>query len=268
MLESPTNAEELRLRLRALKVPPEDIEDAVSLIPVQAIAILVYGSRARDDFTSMSDLDLLALVEFPVGTESRGRVHLSFYTPEQLATAAGTLYGMHLARDGVIVHDTDRAIAHLLNSMGSPDPNRALERVRRYSAILDVTPTEQATYLSGLCRMARYLLRTAIYATALLQGNACFSVRELAVRFHQPELSTLLSSDPMVHGEDSPALLNDLRLRLVEVVKDPASNPFGSLRSLIVSEWESDSELATLATLVIARQEGPFDYVQLPKVLL
>lgn len=268
MKESCVDREKFQAALKKLAVPVRDVNVATGLLPPSALGILVYGSRARADFVPDSDLDLLALVENPRGSSMSGRVHVSYYTPEQLATARRTLFGMHLARDGVVVHDTGALLSKQLTNMGTPDAAALLARVRRYSAVLDVSAEEEQRYLAGLARVARYLLRTAIYAFVIAQGRPCFSVRELAERLGQPELAVLLSANPTVHGEVSTALLAELRRRLAGVVGSLETNVHGSLRALIVNEWDADRDRATLATLATASDDRSFDYAALPKVLL
>jgi Nucleotidyltransferase domain. len=266
--DSDVDADAVGAALEALSVPAEEIASALRLMPNRAIGVLVYGSRARNDFTPASDLDLLALFASPRGSRSDGNARLSYYTPEQLATAIGTLFGMHLARDGIILHDTGGVLASCLASMGAPDPEELSTRIRRYSAVLDTSNNDLQRYLGGLTRVARYLLRTAIYAQAIAAGRPCFSVRELAERLAQPELVALLSADPAVHGSPSSDTFLDLRARLASTVGPLVSNPYGSIAALIVSEWDSDRERATLATLATASDAATFDYSELPKVLL
>ena len=145
---------------------------------------------------------------------------VSCYTVDQLRTANGTLFGMHLARDGVAVYDPDEILGSLLVVMGQPDPVVLLARAKHFSAILDVTAVELNVYLDGLVRLARYLLRSAIYAVAIAQGSPCFSVRELAVRFAEPELADLLSSDPSVQSPNTTATFRDLVGRLSALLDD------------------------------------------------
>jgi Nucleotidyltransferase domain len=258
----------VRAGLQAINVEDSLAEIASFLVPEDTVGLLVYGSRARGDHTPSSDLDLLVIVPRPVGSRTAPKVSVSCYTVEQLRCANGTLFGMHLARDAVAVYDPDETLGSLLASMGQPDPVALLARAKHFSAILDVTADELNLYLGGLVRLARYLLRTVIYAVAIAQGSPCFSVRELAIRFVEPELADLLSSDPSVQSPNTTATFRDLVERLSSLLGALPSNAYGSLRSLIVAEWADDRDRATLATLAIARRSDGFDYAELPKVLL
>ncbi len=266
--ESIVERDKIASLLSGLSLPKGYLDSALRLIPHKANGILVYGSRARGDSIQTSDLDLLALLANPRGSRIDGHVTLSVYTPAQLVSASGTLFGMHLSRDSKIIHDTHHILASILQSFRNPDPEILLSRVRHYSALLDVSETDRTVYLTGIVRLARYLLRTAIYALALKGKSPCFSVRELADRFSEPELVYLLSSDPAIHGPSSEEQLAAIISRLVRVIGGIEPNPHGSLHALIVNEWDSDRKRATLATLAMASPDAQFDYAVLPKVLL
>jgi predicted nucleotidyltransferase len=53
-------------------------------------ALLIYGSRARGDAVSGSDIDLLALVTKSRPSAYTDNVTVSYYTGEQLSTGIGT----------------------------------------------------------------------------------------------------------------------------------------------------------------------------------
>ena len=256
-------------KLLGIGVPRHLVKAALDIVPGDTVGMLVYGSRARTDYVKDSDLDLLALVNQPRGSKTHVKVNLSCYTPAQLASASGTLFGMHIRRDSIVIADTNGKLRNLINSLEDPDPLQLLSRVRHFSTILDASTVDLDFHIAGLCRLARYLLRTAIYSIALAQGRPCFSVRELARRFAQPELVTLLSSDPDVVAEPSLEEFEELRRRLTEAVGVSAPNCYGSLEALAIAEWEDDRERSALAILAMTTDDfDDLDYSELPKVLL
>ncbi|WP_241737189.1 hypothetical protein [Dietzia sp. CQ4] len=174
---------------------------------------------------------------------------------------------MHLARDGIVLHDTENRTAELLSKFTAPDPQDLIGRIRDFSILLELPVEEQIEYLTGLCQVARYLLRSAIYAAALGDGDPCFSVAELADRFNQPELTSLLSSHPGQYPEPSLEVLNDLKYRLSLVVGAPPSDSYETLHDLIIGSSISNPDLEKLATLALGVGEG-LPYAELPKVIL
>ena len=259
---------DLEGKLSGIGVPWRLVKAALDVVPIDAIGLLVYGSRARADYVQDSDLDLLALVHKPGGSKTYVKANLSCYTPAQLCSASRTLFGMHIRRDGVVVADTNGELENIISAFQDPDPSQLLSRVRHFSAILDASEADLDLHLPGLCRLARYLLRTAIYSLALAEGQPCFSVRELAERFAQPELVALLSSDPDVVAEPSSGEFEELRRRLRVAVGAPVPICYRSLESLAVAEWGDDRERSTLAILAMTGECGELDYSELPKVLL
>ena len=175
---------------------------------------------------------------------------------------------MHVKRDGKVIFDPTGELQSLICDLEPPDASLLLARVRHFSAILQCEETDLTLHLPGLCRLGRYLLRTAIYSLALAEGRPCFSVRELAERFNEPRLVTLLSSDPRIVPEPSLGELETLRRRLSEAVGEPPPTLHGSLESLAVAEWEDDRERSTLAIVAMTAEDQELGYSDLPKVLL
>lgn len=243
------------------------ITEAWNVVKGSAIGVLLYGSWARGDAGALSDLDLLVLSNFRKGAPTSSRVSVAFYTSVQLREAHRTLYGMHLARDGIILHDSAGELASILSTFSSPNGGELLGRVNEFAMILDVTDSDRLRYLLGLTQVARYLLRTATYAIALREGEPCFSVEELARRFRQPELATLLSSHPEVYPQPTLDVLADLTRRLASAVGPLPANPYGSLHALIVATSTADPDVSHLATFALGTDES-LPYSEIPKVVL
>jgi predicted nucleotidyltransferase len=260
--------DDLSRQLRSLHVPDHLIDRLASLLEgVPVTGMLLYGSWARLEAEATSDLDILVLTTLPARSSHADRVSVSMYTPDQLLTARSTLFGMHLARDGVVLNDPSGELRRILSQFTSPDADSLMARLQHLSAVLDATDDEIRKHIAGFCRLARYLLRTAIYASAIRDGQPCFSLRELANRYEDPALEIILSSHEGVHPEPSTSTLNDLRSRLHAALGSESHNRYKSLRSLIVGAWNTDRELSYLALLILGQDEN-LPYAQIPKVIL
>lgn len=230
--------------------------------------LAVYGSRARGDYVSTSDFDLLQLSRHPHGTFKAGRASVSCYTEAQLLSASRTLFGTHLIRDACVLFDPEGVLMRTLRALEPADPDDLLERVARYSIILGVSQAERATRLTGIVRLARYLTRTAVYAQAMKRGEPCFSVRELAARLDEPRLETLLASAPEITGPPTEVVLHELERRLEACIGPLKENPHGTLHATAVAFWDSDRLLATMAIRAAGEVSEDFDYSDLPKIML
>lgn len=257
---------EIQKNLSELQVPTQLIKTACENLPKECCALMVYGSYGRGDFQEDSDLDLLALVTSRIRGSSINLVSYSCYTEQQLKTGTGTLFCDHLRRDGRIVFDHENRLDPILRNMKQVDPDVLLSRIKRLSCVLDVNKSELERSLSGLCREARYLLRSALYCKAIQEGNPCFSVRELAKLHNDPQLTTILSSRPK--GKPTVDTFYALRARLETAVGSLPNNPFHSLDNLIQNSFHRDEDLYSVGILARGHSSSTDPYEEISKVLL
>jgi hypothetical protein len=248
---------------------PQDLRDELrSRLLGTSDGLLLYGSWARGDADADSDLDVLALNYKGVAPPAGGGVSIALYTDLDLSAASGTLFGYHLVRDGRIIIDERDRLATVLSEINPPAPGTVIARIRSLAAVLDVPPADRAEYIEGLTQVARYLLRSAMYAEALDQNQPCFSVREIAERVGDPSLAVVLSSHKTVRPPASDELFDDLLGRLTATVGELDQNPYGDLHGLIEATWETNRDLSNFGTLALSKGEDDLPYDELPKVIL
>ena len=259
--------QQVRDSLEAITAPALMKERMTARISADTMGLLLYGSRARDDYLPSSDWDVLRLSQAPHTTFSSGKISVSTYTREQLESASGSLFGTHLLRDGRIILDPNGLLAEVLSQLRPAVPEDLLATVRRYSVVLNMPANELAKHTAGLVRLGRYLLRTAIYARTMRGGEPCFSVRDLAYRFSDPALAILLASNPEVTGPPTREVLIELISRLTREIGALPTTEYKSLESLAIGFWNCDRNISALS-IRAAREDGDIDYSDLPKVLL
>jgi hypothetical protein len=268
MQQRKASTPDIRDALHCLGLATDSVEALTSRIAVGTVGLMLYGSRARGDFTASSDYDILRLSRSQHPTFTVGTVSVSSYTAAQLCSASATLFGTHIARDGRILLDKGGELASIVQKLEPAEPLALLKQVRRFSTVIDLPDDEVAEHIAGVTRLARYLLRTAIYAKAMKQGRPCFSVRELSRRFNDPNLAILLASNPELTGPPSLSMFKELHGRLLaEIGSFPAAS-WESLEQIGVEMWDVDRNVSALAIRAGSEDDVDLDYTDLPKVLL
>jgi hypothetical protein len=244
----------------ASKAVSAEVAASLAIVRQPSLGLLLYGSHARGDQASTSDVDLLQLVTEPHKSYSEGAVSVVAYTIDQLRSMAraGSLFAWHLRTEGIILEDSDRQLEDALAEHPGPATDRVLIRLRELSAILDVSRDDLDRYGARLSRLAKYLLRTAIYARSLETDEASFAL-DLAVKAAQAE-SILPLLVRNASGAEPPPLI-EYRDALVKVLGAPLTpNLFGSLEALVVNRWETDRQLAVMAVHAMSDNSGELDY--------
>lgn len=228
---------------------------------------LLYGSRARNDWVESSDFDLIRLSAARSPLREFERVSVSSYSAVDLSQTSRTLFGTHLIRDGIVLWEDASSLSETLSRLEPASPIELLERVRKYTCAIAFDDRESSRHIGGLVYLARYLLRTAMYAREMLLGRTTFSVRELATRYADQRIAVLLSSKADTFPTPSLGLFRELRDRLSAIVGPIALQPGDTLEALSIRAWKDNQVLSALAIRAGLGDSG-VTYVNLPRIAL
>ncbi|MEZ7755428.1 hypothetical protein O5Y58_07935 [Microbacterium paraoxydans] len=150
--------------------------------------------------------------------------------------------------------------------MGDVDTERLMSRAKTMSSLFTTPSRDLPRYLEGMLRQARYLLRSCLYAEAIQQGEPCFSVREIARRLEDPDLTDLLASRRRTSA--SAAELQNCLERLAPLVGGFPESRHGSLEASVVNEWGKPGDLLSAAFLILGSSGAGSVYAEVEKILL
>lgn len=159
----------------------EIINLELEALKTTAPATMLYGSYARGDQVPDSDIDVLQIGYIPKPPQKIGSIVISFYTTRQLSKLAkqGSLFVLHLRKEGLILHDPQRILRSALDCYVAPVGYEDLRNIIAVSsAVLHLeTNSLNTQQLSGVIGLGLYLLRTLIYIRCVESGSPAFSLR-------------------------------------------------------------------------------------------
>lgn len=146
----------------------DEIEKCVSERLIDRVSsIMLYGSGARGRLGDQSDVDLLVLDRHPRRPFRFGRVSVSTYTSDFLTQIAkqGSLYVLHLRREGITIRDTGGELARCLEAYIEPDSYEDfLTSLRDCVQIIACDEEEYIAFWTQFNRVAIFLLRSTLFA--------------------------------------------------------------------------------------------------------
>jgi hypothetical protein len=169
-----------------MMISEEVIRDALAINDQTRDSYLLYGSYARGDFESSSDVDVLCITTSrKVAPRIDGRVTVHIYDIKDLLATArlGGLFILHLIKEAKPIHDPCAYLKQLAGAFQKPDSylTNARWAVGSAVALLDVSEALFETAPRPFMHAALFLCRTLVYAEHADRGPFSFSMRDLAL---------------------------------------------------------------------------------------
>jgi hypothetical protein len=173
------------------------IAEKIPLTVEPELGLMIYGSEARGEAGSSSDLDVLRLVHAPRRLEQHGRAQVSSYTMRQLSELGqeGSLFLLHLITDGVIFWDPHGQLSRLKEIYKKPkDYSTLFAELRSVISLINVAEQVYVLAPDRFDRLLTFAARSYVYARAA-EVVPCFSLPQLVGRgFGMAELIITLRS--------------------------------------------------------------------------
>lgn len=146
-------------------------------------ALFLYGSYARGDQTSSSDIDILQVTPTHTAPYSTGLISVTCYTPTQILDLAnnGSLFVRHLVSEAVPLEDPHDFFRLLQRSYSPPSNYDHIHReIAAAIPIIFIDEDEYNNNTRHYAATASYLMRTHVYASAFEQGAKSFAMRHVS----------------------------------------------------------------------------------------
>jgi hypothetical protein len=212
-------------------------------------AVMLYGSHARGDATSRSDVDVLQIVPQRRPSYRRGRLSVVTATAESLRALAtsSSLFVLHLREEGMLVRDTSHVLEDILMSFCSPAAYDDLrESFEAAASLLDVDAQGFARNPHGFTQLSVYLLRSVLYLRCAESGRPLFSMRKVAEHLHDRRVLEVFEHRDERHGDLD--FFRLVRAMIEDYLGAPIRNDFGSVEAL-AAQCRSKSPLASALAL-------------------
>lgn len=213
------------------------VSTVLGVIASPITPIMLFGSVARGDASAASDVDVLEISKRSARLYKVGRVHVYPYAETHIRrmAATGSLFVLHLKREGKIVRDPDGILTECIAAYRPPINYEGYRRALRATARLldaDVSAYLQRWHVYN--DLAIFVLRTALYVRFAENDEPLFSLTEIGKRMNVPEMVAV----PALKNASAPdfaafSMATTLVARLLDV---DIHNPFGTVEALVTNE--------------------------------
>jgi predicted nucleotidyltransferase len=166
-------------------ITEKTLRDTFSIPENTGDAYVLYGSYARGDYESASDVDILRITTERIpASRLDGHVLLHIYDIKDLLEMArmGSLFILHLMQEAKPIIDPSGYLRQISAAFRKPDSyfSAAHQMTMHASKLLDVDESLFGTAPRQFMNVAIFLCRTLIYADHADRGPFSFSLRSLA----------------------------------------------------------------------------------------
>lgn len=257
-----TDAERPSLTPRARTLTAELKEQIVGILEAHRDAsAMLFGSFARNDQDSDSDVDFLLVKKDGGPSFRRDRIDASVYAAEKLHRMAqtGSLFVLHLRLEGVLMRDDGGTLERCLAAYVAPTTYEPLyAELRAAGRLLDVPERVYRDNWKGFHRVGLFLLRTALFGHMAEKGTPTFSMQEISRLLGNPQIAEVWGLKRCAYPDWTRFVL--LREVLASELSSDLHNPLPSWRRLLIASREQSPLTVSLGRRLLGSGLGVASY--------
>jgi predicted nucleotidyltransferase len=231
----------------------DQVREVARVVRPPFTAVFLYGSHARGDAETNSDVDVLQVTPTHTAPYAVGRINVTCYTLDQLLRLArnGGLFARHLVEEALPLEDPQGVLENLKSVYVGPLTYDGIKKeVCGCAPLLDVTQPQFAENVEGLISIVSYLIRTYLYAMAFDHGARSFAMAHIFDVLGQHRSRITLSD---VRTQRNFSAFAAARKLYEELTGATCLRTEGSVEAFIVNASSRDNLAMTLGLRLLAR---------------
>lgn len=234
--------------------------EALGVVRGSYRALILFGSHARGNPRPDSDVDLLQVAATPTASYKVGVWSVSVYTEALLRVlvGSGNLFAHHLITEGRVIAGDPEILARLSKRFVPRSPKDIVGDVRWALPLLDSKMSDASNGSHRLFALARYLLRTYIYAKTQEEEKPTYNLDRAAANVGLNHVVPLLRD-----GAASDASSAKIKSVLESVLGSEAVNRFGSTEAFVVNMETTSRFAAELGLRLLTKDDVPYESISM-----
>ncbi len=245
--------------MKKQKIATEVMETCRALSSTETTSsVVLYGSQARGDSNSDSDIDILLIGDKPFTRKRHDNICICCYPSQLLIRFAreGALFALHLKEEAIVISDPHNQFSRFTAEYSAPRNYDALKlELALLANVLDVNVTQYRRSPAWLNRVGLYILRSTLFSKFAENGEPMFSMRSISESLGDETLWKLYSRKYKEKTDYSEFC--ELRSCIEKTLETQINNATGSLSEYLLQRSGTSQLVRAFASRLCELSDNP-----------